>query len=223
VAEKEEFDSLDESTAPVADPRFAPDAVDGQATSLSGSAAEDLSASSPVGASGRTADHLGDDFSDDGDDDLIEHGSPDDSLGANDANQGGEPVDDESDDDDDSDGDDGSDGDDDVEGDKELVTVGAPAKERKSGATSKRAGASGSRLKKEKATPKQKQTAEKERRTGPVKFVQESVGELRKVVYPTGQQLINYFVVVLIFVLFIIAFVSLLDLGFGAAIIRIFS
>ena len=61
------------------------------------------------------------------------------------------------------------------------------------------------------------------RRTGPVTFVKESVGELRKVVYPTGQQLLNYFVVVLIFVLFIIEYVSLLDLGFGAAMFRIFA
>ena len=64
---------------------------------------------------------------------------------------------------------------------------------------------------------------EKRERTTPVKFVRESVGELRKVVYPTGQQLINYFVVVLVFVLFVIAYVSLLDLGFGAAIFKIFS
>jgi preprotein translocase subunit SecE len=63
----------------------------------------------------------------------------------------------------------------------------------------------------------------KQRRTGPVGFVRESVGELRKVVYPTGQQLINYFVVVLVFVLFVIAYVSLLDLGMGWAIFRVFS
>lgn len=60
-------------------------------------------------------------------------------------------------------------------------------------------------------------------RTTPVKFVKQSVGELRKVVYPTGQQLVNYFVVVLVFVLFIIAYVSLLDLGIGAAIFKIFA
>ncbi len=63
----------------------------------------------------------------------------------------------------------------------------------------------------------------KQTRTGPVTFVRESVGELRKVVYPTGQQLLNYFVVVLVFVLFIIAYVSLLDLGMGWAIFRVFS
>ena len=63
----------------------------------------------------------------------------------------------------------------------------------------------------------------KPERTGPVKFVRQSIGELRKVVYPTGQQLINYFVVVLVFVLFVIAYVSLLDLGLGWAIFKIFS
>ena len=63
----------------------------------------------------------------------------------------------------------------------------------------------------------------KPERTTPVKFVRQSIGELRKVVYPTGQQLINYFVVVLVFVLFVIAYVSLLDLGLGWAIFKIFS
>ena len=64
---------------------------------------------------------------------------------------------------------------------------------------------------------------EKRERTTPVKFVRQSVGELRKVVYPTGQQLIKYFVVVLVFVLFVIAYVSVLDLAFGAAIFKIFT
>ena len=63
----------------------------------------------------------------------------------------------------------------------------------------------------------------KPERTTPLKFVRQSIGELRKVVYPTGQQLINYFVVVLVFVLFVIAYVSLLDLGLGWVIFKIFS
>lgn len=63
----------------------------------------------------------------------------------------------------------------------------------------------------------------KRERTTPVKFVRQSIAELRKVVYPTGPQLINYFVVVLVFVIFVIAYVSLLDLGLGWAIFRIFS
>jgi preprotein translocase subunit SecE len=71
-------------------------------------------------------------------------------------------------------------------------------------------------------TNKRDQVAKRERTT-PLKFVAQSIGELRKVVYPTGPQLINYFVVVLVFVLFVIAYVSLLDLGFGWAIFKIFS
>jgi preprotein translocase subunit SecE len=63
----------------------------------------------------------------------------------------------------------------------------------------------------------------KRERTNPIKFVRQSIGELRKVVYPTGPQLINYFVVVLVFVLFVIAYVSMLDLGFGWVIFKIFS
>jgi preprotein translocase subunit SecE len=75
-----------------------------------------------------------------------------------------------------------------------------------------------------KGTPTAKRDVEAaEKRTTPVAFVQQSVGELRKVVYPTGQQLGNYFVVVLVFVLFIIALVSLLDLGIGKLVFAIFS
>ena len=72
-------------------------------------------------------------------------------------------------------------------------------------------------------TGKRDQPAKREPRTTPAKFVRQSVGELRKVVYPTGEQLIKYFIVVLVFVLFIIAIVSLLDLAFGAAVFKIFS
>ncbi len=91
--------------------------------------------------------------------------------------------------------------------------------------TGSRAGASGrtpARTPKTAATAKRDQPVKRERTT-PLKFVRQSIGELRKVVYPTGQQLINYFIVVLVFVLFVIAYVSLLDLGLGAAIFRIFS
>jgi preprotein translocase subunit SecE len=200
VADKEEFDSTGESTAPAVDPRLAADAVDDEAGSPSGLSADALPDLSADDRSGPSVDEGGG-----ANDRLTDPESRPAVLRADEEDQISEPNSD------------------DLNGDKELVTVGAPAKERTSGAISDRAAARGSRLKKEKATPKQKHSPDKQRRTGPVTFVKESVGELRKVVYPTGQQLINYFVVVLIFVLFIIALVSLLDLGFGAAIIRIFS
>ena len=73
------------------------------------------------------------------------------------------------------------------------------------------------------APTKKRDQPVKPERTTPIKFVKQSIGELRKVVYPTGQQLINYFVVVLVFVLFVIAYVSLPDLGLGWVIFKIFS
>lgn len=69
---------------------------------------------------------------------------------------------------------------------------------------------------------KSKKKGKARRRTGPITFTRESVGELKKVVWPTGAQLRQYFVVVLLFVLFIIAYVGLLDLGFGAALLQLF-
>lgn len=91
-----------------------------------------------------------------------------------------------------------------------VARTGRPARERRPAPR-----------KKDAPTPARDRPAGR-RRTGPVTFVKESVGELRKVVYPTGPQLLNYFVVVLVFVLFVIAYVSLLDLGLGWAIFRVF-
>jgi preprotein translocase subunit SecE len=62
---------------------------------------------------------------------------------------------------------------------------------------------------------KEATTVVTEQRTGPVTFVRQSISELRKVVWPTGAQLSQYFVVVLIFVIFMIALVSALDFMFG--------
>lgn len=53
----------------------------------------------------------------------------------------------------------------------------------------------------------------------PVTFVKQSVNELRKVVWPTGREMSGYFAAVLVFVLFIITFVGLLDLLFGWALL----
>jgi preprotein translocase subunit SecE len=61
-----------------------------------------------------------------------------------------------------------------------------------------------------------------DRRTNPVQFTREAIVELKKVVWPTWVQLQQYFLVVLVFVLIMIGVVSLLDLGFGAAILKLF-
>ena len=65
-------------------------------------------------------------------------------------------------------------------------------------------------------------TSSTDKRTSPTTFYRQVVAELRKVVWPTQQQLITYFVVVLVFVLVIMTIVSLLDLGFGRLVFTVF-
>ena len=62
-----------------------------------------------------------------------------------------------------------------------------------------------------------------EKRTSIPTFYQQVVAELRKVVYPTRDQLVTYFIVVMVFVVIMMAIVSLLDLGFGKLAFEIFS
>ncbi len=59
-------------------------------------------------------------------------------------------------------------------------------------------------------------------RTSPITFYRQVIAELRKVVWPTQQQLVTYLIVVLAFVLVMIAYVSVLDLGFGKAVFALF-
>jgi preprotein translocase subunit SecE len=111
----------------------------------------------------------------------------------------------------------------DAAGEGDLVTVGAPRRRSTEGTAAPGSLVKTSRGPKGRPTPSRRGEVAKKERTGPIKFIRESIGELRKVVYPTGQQVLQYFVVVLVFVLFIIAYVSLLDLGLGAALFKIFS
>lgn len=60
-------------------------------------------------------------------------------------------------------------------------------------------------------------------RTGPLTFYKQVVAELRKVVWPTQNQLVTYFIVVMVFVVAMIAIVSLLDLAFGRLAFEIFT
>jgi preprotein translocase subunit SecE len=65
-------------------------------------------------------------------------------------------------------------------------------------------------------------TSSSKKRTSPTTFYRQIVAELRKVVWPTQQQLVTYFVVVLVFVLVVMTFVSLLDLAFGRLVFKVF-
>jgi preprotein translocase subunit SecE len=69
----------------------------------------------------------------------------------------------------------------------------------------------------------QRSVSQKEQRTNPALFLRQVVAELRKVVWPTRQQLITYFFVVLVFVTVVMTFVSLLDLGFGRLMFEVFA
>ena len=46
-------------------------------------------------------------------------------------------------------------------------------------------------------------------------FIRQVVGELKKVVTPSRRDLVNYVLVVLVFVAFMMVLISLLDLAFG--------
>jgi len=59
-------------------------------------------------------------------------------------------------------------------------------------------------------------------RTTPWAFVRQAIGELRKVVWPSGEIVGQYFIVVLVFVLFIMLVVFGLDTFFGWGLMRIF-
>ena len=61
-----------------------------------------------------------------------------------------------------------------------------------------------------------------EKRTSIPTFYRQVVAELRKVVWPTRDQLVTYFIVVLVFVSFMIGFVSVLDFAFNKAAFKIF-
>ena len=62
-----------------------------------------------------------------------------------------------------------------------------------------------------------------EKRTSIPTFYRQVVAELRKVVWPTRDQLVTYFIVVMVFVLIMMAIVSLLDLGFGKLAFEVFN
>ncbi len=80
-------------------------------------------------------------------------------------------------------------------------------------------------VKKTEATRRRSESAREEHdpytAKNPATFVRQSAGEIKKVVWPTWAQLTVLFFAVLIFVLFMIAFVGLLDAGFGALLLRL--
>ena len=64
--------------------------------------------------------------------------------------------------------------------------------------------------------------ASKRSRTTPALFFRQVVGELRKVIWPTRNTLVTYTVVCLVFVLFMVIFVTTLDYGFTKLVFALF-
>ncbi|GAB3277536.1 preprotein translocase subunit SecE [Actinocorallia lasiicapitis] len=63
----------------------------------------------------------------------------------------------------------------------------------------------------------------KRKRTSPALFIRQVVGELRKVIWPTRKELINYTMISMAFVLVMIGIVSLLDWGLSKGIFALFA
>ncbi len=54
-------------------------------------------------------------------------------------------------------------------------------------------------------------------------FYRQVIAELRKVVYPSRDELLRYTVIVLVFVIVMISYVSLVDYGLQALVLRVFT
>ena len=64
--------------------------------------------------------------------------------------------------------------------------------------------------------------AKRESRTTPALFFRQSVGELRKVIWPTRSMLVTYTVVTVVFVIFMVIIVTSLDYGFTKLVFGLF-
>ena len=63
---------------------------------------------------------------------------------------------------------------------------------------------------------------EQRERTRPGQFVKEMRGELRKVAWPTRQEVLHYSLVVLVFLVVVTTIVALVDWGFARAVLWLF-
>ena len=56
----------------------------------------------------------------------------------------------------------------------------------------------------------------------PARFVRESVSEMRKVLWPSRNELVTYSIVVIVFVVIMVALVAGLDIGFAKLVLLLF-
>ena len=72
-------------------------------------------------------------------------------------------------------------------------------------------GADGAPAARKRTAPQAPRPAAKEERTGPVQFLREVRGELRKVAWPSRDEIIRYSVIVFVTVVLLTGFVALVD------------
>ncbi len=56
----------------------------------------------------------------------------------------------------------------------------------------------------------------------PARFVRESISELRKVLWPSRNELVTYSIVVIVFVVVMVSLVAGLDIGFAKLVLAVF-
>ena len=56
----------------------------------------------------------------------------------------------------------------------------------------------------------------------PARFIRESVSEMRKVLWPSRNELVTYSIVVIVFVVIMVAIVAGLDIGFAKLVLLLF-
>jgi preprotein translocase subunit SecE len=61
----------------------------------------------------------------------------------------------------------------------------------------------------------------RDKRVGPIQFIREVRGELRKVAWPSRAEVINYSIVVLVAVILLTTLIFFLDLAFGEGVLRL--
>ena len=83
-------------------------------------------------------------------------------------------------------------------------------------------GADGAPAARKRQAPQAPRPAAKDERTGPVQFLREVRGELRKVAWPTRPEIINYSIIVLLTVVVLTAYIATLDFAFGEAVFKLF-
>jgi preprotein translocase subunit SecE len=83
-------------------------------------------------------------------------------------------------------------------------------------------GADGAPAARKRPAPQAPRPAAKDERTGPIQFLREVRGELRKVAWPTRPEVINYSIIVLITVVVLTTYIATLDFAFGEAVFRLF-